>query len=186
MGHVDRKEETLPMQVVGLPGGYCVCMQYVTTLNHAVAAVDQLRSIPVIAVDCEGVNLSATGELTLIQVAFASGRSLHVCVFDVLALGVGIRVLHRILEEPAPVKLVHDVRMDAAALHAQFGISLRRGVLDTQLAHAIAEQRKAAQAPYTSPPPMMGLNAFLRWCQIPGNDRKEEVQRQMSGDSQIW
>merc|ERR1719253_1525982 len=103
MGHVDRKEETLPMQGVGLPGGYCVCMQYVTTLNHAVAAVAQLRAVPVIAVDCEGVALSATGELTLIQVAFASGRSLHVCVFDVIALGVGIRVLHRILEEPSPV-----------------------------------------------------------------------------------
>lgn len=173
------------MQMIGLPGGYCVVMQYIATLNAAVQAVDQLRAATVIAVDCEGVKLSATGELTLVQVAFASATRLNVLVFDVVALGVGVRVLHRILEEPRPLKLLHDLRMDAAALHEQFGISLQ-GIFDTQLAHLIAEGNFTPLTPGGQLPLMIGLNGFLQWCHIPGNDKKVEVKKQMAGDDQVW
>lgn len=172
-------------QMIDLPGGYCVVMQYIDTLNAAVAAVGQLRAATVIAVDCEGVKLSATGELTLVQVAFASSTRLNVLVFDVVALGRGIRVLHRILEEPRPLKLVHDVRMDAASLHRQFGVTLN-GVFDTQLAHLIAEGDFAPHSPGSCLPLMIGLNGFLQWCNIPGNDRKEAVKKQMACDDQVW
>lgn len=172
-------------QMIGLPGGYCVVMQYIDTLNAAVAAVGQLRAATVIAVDCEGVKLSATGELTLVQVAFASSTRLNVLVFDVVALGRGVRVLHRILEEPRPLKLVHDVRMDAAALHRQFGITVQ-GIFDTQLAHMIAEGNFAPHLSQSALPLMIGLNGFLQWCHIPGNDRKEAVKKQMTCDDQVW
>lgn len=169
-------------QVLALPGGYCVCVQYITTLNHAVAAVEQLCHAAVVAIDCEGVGLSATGELTLLQIAFSFQQRLTVCVFDAVALGMGLRVLHRVLEEPRPLKLFHDIRQDAAALHRQFGITLR-GVLDSQMAYMMCD---ATSRPVGAPPVCIGLNAFLRWCEVPGNDRKDLVQQQMSVDSQVW
>ena len=38
------------------------------------------------------VGLSATGELTLLQIAFSFQQRLTVCVFDAVALGMGLRV----------------------------------------------------------------------------------------------
>jgi len=109
-----------------------------------------LAGLQVVALDCEGVNLSATGELTLVQVAFslctgefsrsAAGEltpkvESYVKLFDVCALGeAGLHAIGDVLEAKTPIKIVHDVHNDAAALKAQFGISLR-GVFDTQLAY---------------------------------------------------
>jgi hypothetical protein len=73
-------------QVITLADGSVVHMQYISTLNAAVAAVDHLRSAAILAIDCEGVKLSATGELTLVQVAFAM-NGLFVYIFDAVALG---------------------------------------------------------------------------------------------------
>lgn len=75
--------------------------------------------------------------------------------------------------------------MDAAAFNRQFGITMQ-GLFDTQLAHLIAEGNFKPLAPGAQLPQMIGLNGFLQWCNIPGNDRKEAVKKQMSGDDQVW
>jgi hypothetical protein len=174
---------TTAAQVITLADGSVVQMQYISTLNAAVAAVDHLRSASILAIDCEGVNLSATGELTLVQVAFAM-NGLFVYIFDAVALGMGLRVLHRILQEPHPVKLFHDLRNDAAALHRQFGISIR-GALDTQVAYMMSERQFESIA-NGSLPVTIGLNAFLRWCNVPLNDQKDGMQITMANDDQVW
>jgi hypothetical protein len=73
---------------------------------------------PVFAVDCEGVSLSATGKLTLLQVAMSAynddrGEVVRIFIFDILAMG-SLESLRGFLESEAIIKVMHDVHMDAA------------------------------------------------------------------------
>ena len=90
-----------------------------------------------LVLDCEGVNLSAEGELTLLQVAFYFEGKIQCVVFDVkLICGEhdkvkNFEVLLPLLEREID-KVFHDVHMDAAALKHQFNCEIIN-VLDTQL-----------------------------------------------------
>jgi hypothetical protein len=119
------------------------------------AALAAIAAASIIAIDTEGVRLSRTGQLTLLQVATAS----QVFIFDILALGPGAFAaepaaqagaegaaplsLRRILEDEAWLKLAWDVRRDSDALLHQCGVTLK-GVLDVQLA-AVALRRAAGE-----------------------------------------
>jgi 3'-5' exonuclease len=98
------------------------------------AAVDELLQNTRIAVDCEGVCLSRTGMLTLVQVA--SNDSVY--IFDIAKGGravfdVGLRHL---LECPTTLKVLHDCRHDCDALQHQFDVRVAP-VLDTQVGFAV-------------------------------------------------
>jgi hypothetical protein len=80
--------------------------------HHIVAAKADLpasRFHPVFMVDCEGVHLSATGQLTLLQVASFNaggfGGKLRVQIFDVLAIG-SLESLRRFLEDNLVIKVM--------------------------------------------------------------------------------
>ena len=83
-----------------------------------------------IAVDCEGVNLSRKGALTIITVATED----KVYIFDVLKLQQAVFSFGfgEILEDKSIGKLMFDCREDSDALWHQFNIKLT-GVLDLQL-----------------------------------------------------
>jgi exonuclease 3'-5' domain-containing protein 1 len=116
------------------------------------AALHALAASPLVALDAEGVALSRTGQLTLLQAATAE----RVFVFDCLALGAaafdakppaadGVETpsLRELLEDAQRTKLCWDVRRDSDALFHQHGVALR-GVLDVQLA-AVAVRRAAGE-----------------------------------------
>ena len=115
-------------------------------LHDALAAICASQCL---ALDTEGVRLSRTGQLTLLQVGTAEGR---VFVFDVLTLGDAAfsaappdaASLRQVLEDRARTKLVWDVRRDSDALHHQHSVTLA-GVLDVQLC-AVAVRRAAGAA----------------------------------------
>jgi len=113
-------------------------------------AVNDISLTDCIAVDCEGVTLSRTGALTLIQIATET----NIYLFDVLKMGAttfdgdqsdhGKRGLKPILEDSNRRKLMFDCRVDSDALFHQFGVSLR-GVLDLQLLAVAAERQQGKQ-----------------------------------------
>ena len=125
-------------------------LHYVSTLAEVAVALAAFAKESVLSVDCEGVSLSRTGELCLIQVSaglsYENGlRLFHVYLFDVVALGHAAFTtgLADILQAPTPTKLFYDVRRDSEALFHQFGVRLK-GVCDMQLLE-IANRRARNQ-----------------------------------------
>jgi hypothetical protein len=112
-------------------------LHYVSTHVDAATAIGVLSQESVISVDCEGVALSRTGQLCLIQVSTAVHpvtRLFHVFLFDVVALGTAAFTtgLGPLLSKSKPTKLFYDVRRDSESLFHQYGITLA-GVCDIQL-----------------------------------------------------
>jgi len=172
----------LPEKKITLPGGHVVFVH--PPVSTGVAMREAARQIQAavalghwIAVDCEGVNLSATGELCLLQVAFVAGHGLECYLVDTLSLKhdqEALDLLRAILEDAEIVKLIHDARMDYAALKHQFGITMQ-GVLDTQLAH---EEIAGT---------MLGsMSQFLALCCVPAHSQKVSIHRLMDQDPCIW
>lgn len=98
--------------------------------------VELSRKQHTVAVDLEGVNLGASGEIVLVQLSFA--RAGPVFLVDVLALGAEAAFarsspsLVDILEAPHTDKLFFDLRADVAALFHQHGVLPTR-IRDMQL-----------------------------------------------------
>jgi len=100
------------------------------------AALLALAASPLpLCLDAEGVALSRTGALTLLQLAAESCCFL----FDVQTLGAACfgrggagHTLRSLLEDPLRLKCCWDVRRDSDALLHQFNVAVA-GVLDTQL-----------------------------------------------------
>ena len=99
-----------------------------------------------LAVDCEGVNLSRKGALTIITVATEE----KAYIFDVLTLGKAVFTggFGEILEDKSREKLMFDCRQDSDALWHQFNVKLT-GVLDLQLLEIMCRRENAA-ASHTS------------------------------------
>lgn len=91
-----------------------------------------------LAVDCEGINLSRTGKLTILTIATKD----KVYIFDVLKLGRSgfDEGLRNILEDKSIEKLLFDCRNDADSLWHQFSVKLN-GVLDLQLLEVLHRRR---------------------------------------------
>jgi len=109
-----------------------------------------------VAVDLEGVDLGASGEICIIQCSTAR-RGAPIWLFDVVALGgalfapgggggggEGGESLRDLLEDASLPKLLWDVRSDVNALFFLFGVR-PRGLVDLQLADVA--QRKLAGVP---------------------------------------
>ena len=111
-------------------------------------AIRAVCASPVLALDTEGVCLSRTGKLTLLQV----GTAELMFLFDVQELGTaaftaappGAASLCNVLEDASVTKLAWDVRRDSDALQHQHGVTLA-GVVDVQL-EAVAVRRAAGAA----------------------------------------
>ena len=88
--------------------------------------------VDLVAVDCEGVNLSRFGSLTLVSVAL---DPFHIYLFDIIQPDIELQVaqldtLRGILENPVIMKLIHDCHQDSDALLTQQKIRLAN-VFDT-------------------------------------------------------
>ena len=92
----------------------------------------ELKRAKVIAYDCEGVRLSRTGKITLLQIAIPK----KIFLIDVMTIGVKEVFidggLKDIIESEEILKLAYDVRMDSDALFHQHDVVLKN-VLDLQL-----------------------------------------------------
>ena len=120
------------------------CREILDELDEQVVLIDshtseaftqcvlELKRAKVIAYDCEGVRLSRTGKITLLQIAIPK----KIFLIDVMNIG-GKEVfidggLKDIIESEEILKLAYDVRMDSDALFHQHDVVLKN-VLDLQL-----------------------------------------------------
>lgn len=85
----------------------------------------------VLSFDCEGVNLGAKGQLTLLEIGTTKGEAF---IFDVLSCPEMITEggLKTLLESENVIKVIHDCRNDSGNLFNQFNI-LMKNVFDTQV-----------------------------------------------------
>lgn len=90
-----------------------------------------LNSQVVLSFDCEGVNLGAKGQLTLLEIGTTKGEAF---IFDVLSCPEMITEggLKTLLESENVIKVIHDCRNDSGNLFNQFNI-LMKNVFDTQV-----------------------------------------------------
>lgn len=131
-----RRSATHPRRRRPLP------MLYVDNLSACRDAVNKLSLCARIAVDCEGVALSRTGRLCLLQVA--SQESIY--VFDLIGPDATNTAfanaffdaggLKDLLESTDVCKVTHDCRHDSDALFHQFGVKLGP-VIDTQVVFSV-------------------------------------------------
>lgn len=85
----------------------------------------------IISIDCEGVNLGAKGQLTILEIGTVRGEAF---IFDLLLCPelMNDGGLRDILEDDNIIKIIHDCRNDSYNLYAQFNVLLRN-VFDTQV-----------------------------------------------------
>lgn len=90
-----------------------------------------LNNQVVLSFDCEGVNLGAKGQLTLLEIGTTKGEAF---IFDVLSCPEMITEggLKTLLESENVIKVIHDCRNDSGNLFNQFNI-LMKNVFDTQV-----------------------------------------------------
>jgi len=148
-----------------------------TVLMAESKVIEIMETSALCAFDCEGINLSATGELTLIQVAYPILGKVRCVIFDVKSLcrnsKEDINVLKPLLEGNVQ-KVCHDVHMDAAALKHQFDITLSN-VIDTQLVFE-----------YLTGKMLGGMAEFLRWCEVPDHPNKNDVRKVFDANPNAW
>lgn len=120
-------------------------VEVVESVRACERALRRLSKEPIVAADGEGINLSRTGPLTLLQIGTASGR---VYLFDILREprmfsdgGLG-----EFLENESIVKVMHSSKNDGEALFWQFGVTLRE-VFDTQVAQMILDRADGRRYP---------------------------------------
>jgi len=112
--------------------------------------VERIRKSKIIAVDCEGQNLSRRGPLTLLQIQTDDRK---IFLFDILAIEhLDKSPLKTLLEDPRILKLVFDFRSDNDALVHQFGISPTM-VLDMQLVQYWTENNLSK----------VGISGLAKW-----------------------
>ncbi len=148
-----------------------------------------------IAVDCEGVNLSRDGPLTLLQI----GTPKAVYLFDISTLkkqygDAFVTPLRTVLESRTIVKVMHDCRRDGEALYYQCNINLR-AVRDTQLLYAMlvsAQQTWSVRANAAIEQEIdhemrrIGLNRLLQNANLPINKQKDRVVALMTHNERFW
>ncbi|XP_025083010.1 uncharacterized protein LOC112557403 [Pomacea canaliculata] len=117
----------------------------VNTMEKCDRALQGLKRESYLAVDGEGVNLSKTGPLTLLQVGTKDGE---VYLFDVFTEPRILKTggLKAILESETIVKVMHSSKNDATALYWQFGVKLHN-VFDTQVAHMELQRAEGRRLP---------------------------------------
>ena len=115
-----------------------------------------------------------------------------VYLFDVIALTATdvlraefIANLKSVFENVAIVKILHDCRQDAVALHHQLGVSLVN-ILDTQVLHAMCENATRAALGDSTAPKRASLNKLLRDAGLSSNEQKDAVKEHMERTPNYW
>lgn len=106
----------------------------------------KLRTEKILAFDIEGVNLSRTGEICIIQISCSDGR---VYIFDICALkqeAFTIDRLRGILESEAIMKMIYDCRSDCDALNHQYNI-IPSNIFDLQVLYVLQQCPKVKYLP---------------------------------------
>ena len=153
-----------------------------------------------LAVDCEGVDLSRKGTLTIITVATEE----KVYIFDVLELGKRATVrsgLREILDNNSCTKLMFDCRQDSDALWHQLNVRLT-GVLDLQLleilyrrendtanSHELSRTRHKTRSQRTDE--VESIYGFRRCLELYLKDEdllkmKDEGSKLLKRDTEVW
>ena len=172
-----------------------------SSLKDAISELEQkMAHSTLLAVDCEGVNLSREGALTIITVATEE----KVYIFDVLELGKSIvrqSRLGHILEDQSCTKLTFDCRQDSDALLHQFNVKLA-GVLDLQLleilyrrendtatSHELSSTMHKRRSQRTDE--VESIYGFRRCLELYAQDEdllkmKDEGSKLLKKDSEVW
>ncbi len=113
----------------------CVVIDASNAESELEPCVEALKQAEYIAVDCEGVRMSRTGPVTVLQCATRD----RLYLIDVQSLGEmcfgdrGAGGVRDVLEsKDVPIKLMFDCRMDSDALFHQFDVRLEN-VMDAQV-----------------------------------------------------
>ncbi|XP_021372132.1 piRNA biogenesis protein EXD1-like [Mizuhopecten yessoensis] len=124
--------------------------------GNLTSALSEIKSQNLLAVDCEGVNLSRLGELTLLTIATKA----EVFIVDIQKLGQAAfdNGLREVLEDNSIEKLMFDCRQDSDSLWHQFKVKLA-GVLDIQLLEIMFRR-------VNSPSPQRTYKSFRRSARI--------------------
>ena len=114
----------------------------IDTTDALAKLMDKIANLPTnppsLYLDLEGVNLSRTGSVSILQLFVVPEG--HVYLIDIHVLnsvafttaGTAGKKFKHILEDPAIPKVFFDVRKDSDALHHHYGIALQ-GIEDIQL-----------------------------------------------------
>lgn len=136
----------------------------------------------VISFDCEGINLGAKGQLTLVEIGTTRGEAF---IFDILTCPemVSDGGLKTLLESENVIKIIHDCRNDSINLYNQFGILLRN-VFDTQSAHAILQLQNHGKQVYKVK--NVSLNTLCEMYGAPINPMKDQLKNVYRRDQKYW
>ncbi|XP_065339588.1 egalitarian protein homolog [Cloeon dipterum] len=156
----------------------------IQSVQEANAVISEIyKSKPcAVSFDCEGINLGARGQLTLMQLATLNGNAY---VFDLLTCPALISEggLHTLLESSEIVKIIHDCRNDSVNLYNQYGITLNN-VFDTQAAHAILQLQETGKPVYKVK--NVSLNTLCELYQAPINPMKDQLKSVYRRDQRFW
>eukprot|EP00742_Colponemidia_sp_Colp-10_P008672 GILJ01009407.1.p1 GENE.GILJ01009407.1~~GILJ01009407.1.p1 ORF type:complete len:856 (-),score=129.57 GILJ01009407.1:122-2689(-) len=166
--------------------------------------VKSLLDSKLLAVDCEGVNLSKEGSLTLVQIACQAG----VFIFDILEaqqstnsayLNDMVTLLRSLFDNEECVKVFHDCRRDTEALLHHLGITVKH-IVDTQVVFALIQEyasvfantstKHSAVVQRTSKTKSscgrIGFNALLKQYNLSPNSEKDRVHDIMQQNPKFW
>ena len=93
-----------------------------------------LDGIKLIALDCEGVQLSRVGEITIVSIGVSSEQVILFDMKGLLGSSKITKIIKEVLEDDTVEKIIHDCRMDSDALLHKLDIILTN-VHDTQCWH---------------------------------------------------
>jgi hypothetical protein len=134
-----------------------------------------------IAVDCEGVTLSRTGRLCLVQIA--SPQS--VFLFDIIKGGKALfeSGLRELLESPKTIKVMHDCRHDCDALLHQFETRLAP-IMDTQVAFSVLRRVRNLKVGL----PVSLKTLLKKFVGVSEDDIsvKEDIKKTMQSNAEFW
>lgn len=162
---------------------------FITSLEECIRAVEVLYTNDRIAVDCEGVLLSRTGRLCLLQLAAPDA----IYIIDLVGnepngTQYAQSLFHkgglkRLLEDSEVVKVMHDCRHDSDALYHQFGVKLGP-VIDTQVAFSVLRRVRGMEEGLP-----VSLRTLLKKFQYASEgdlELKTSVKESIKGDDGFW
>eukprot|EP00026_Physarum_polycephalum_P002441 Phypoly_transcript_02447.p1 GENE.Phypoly_transcript_02447~~Phypoly_transcript_02447.p1 ORF type:complete len:756 (+),score=77.56 Phypoly_transcript_02447:1-2268(+) len=162
--------------------------------KHLREAIQFIRACPKLAVDCEGVALSKTGKLCLIQVSATSAKGdQYTIIFDIVCLEKLPEFkevcdsLASFLQDPNILKVMHDARQDCSALFHQMSITVNN-IFDTQIAYRMICEIKRGTSTYSADEcGRIGLNPLLQKYGFPPHPTKDQIHARMhKTGSDFW
>lgn len=180
-----------PSNQVSLETKVLQCIQIVTRNCDADQFVQNvINNNFCVAVDMKGVNLSATGQVTVVQISVFNdivSIPARVFLFDViLNPDLLYRSLKRLFECESVVKVFNDCRNASAALHSRFGIELRN-VFNIQAAHSVLDQQNNGRPVYETR--FIQMHKLCETHQIvvgAPSECKQNLKRNSRKDNQYW